>query len=184
MSGPVETRRDRAIRRSIARTSLVPIRAGDTLAVLVTAVMMLQVIVDVTLRYTTGRGLDATVDFVANWWMPALTFAALGSVELTGRHIEARFLRDGLAGRSVRLAGQIATGLTILVAAVMGWAGTTSALAQMRRGEKALVGLAFPIWPARFLLPFGMLLLLLALLSKAMVRDDGQLRSEGPEGDD
>jgi TRAP-type C4-dicarboxylate transport system permease small subunit len=149
---------------------------------LVVVVLLVHVVVDVTIRYATGQGLPGTIDFVGNWWMPALTFAALGAVERAGRQIEASFLRDRLDRRSGAVARTLSAVLSVFVCLAMGVAGFVGAMAHMERGEAAIGGLAFPIWPARFLVPLGMLALLLGVLVPSLKPGEGDRSRPHPWG--
>jgi TRAP-type C4-dicarboxylate transport system permease small subunit len=161
----------RASRAAILRVAGMVIKAGDRLALIVVGLSLVHVVADVTLRYLTREGLPGTIDFVGNWWMPAMTFVALGEVERHGRQVEASFLRDHLDGRSHVAALVVSRVLTLIVCLALGGAGFLGATGHMMRGEAAVGGFAFPVWPARFVVPFGMLVLLLAVIVRSLEPD-------------
>jgi len=140
----VEAALDRVIR-------LVAIAAG-----LAIVAMMLQVAVDVALRYATGSGLPGTLTIVSYYYMVIVAFVPLGFAELRRAHIQMDLVTNLMPRRGALWVtgwGLVPTGL---VTGALTVRGVEEALNQMQIGAAQVQGTtSIPTWPAQFALPLG-----------------------------
>lgn len=124
--------------------------------------MMLFISADVLLRNVVGSSIPGSFEIAQNYFMPLAVFPALAWVYSSG--IMPRM--DLLIGRfSERLGNSLIhtlVALEIMVAAFLLWASLGYALDGFARKVSFTAGGdLLPLWPAQFLAPLGLLLLLI-----------------------
>lgn len=158
-------RRKRAFARAEAGLGWV-IRGVAIAAGLAIVAMMVQVSVDVALRYVTGTGLPGTLTIVSYYYMVIVAFVPLGFAELKRAHIQMELVTDMMPGRLSHLVtgwGLLPTGIVTGMLALRGY---EEALNQARIGAAQVQGMtSIATWPATFALPLGagLMTLLVAL---------------------
>lgn len=146
--------------------------SGLWLGGLAMAGMTLQITLDVFLRYFFGRGVYATLEISAFYYMVILAFAPSGYVQLRQEHIVVELFAAKLGAFARRLidtaALVISSGIVLLYAA----AGTLKALKATAEGEAYEVFdyPDLPLWPMRWVVVFGFATLLSVMLSQLLFR--------------
>lgn len=118
---------------------------------------------DVLLRTIRGQGLVGIFDAVG----PILAIAAflgLGITEAKGEHIALNIFVRRLGVRARNVMYVVGTVLVILMVAWMAWAGFTQAMHSLEAGEVRPGIVDVPLWPARFAVVIGCVILILQLL--------------------
>src|SRR5690606_19973631 len=104
------------------------------------ALMMLQVSLDVLLRFTVGKGLPGTLTIVSDYYMVIAAFVPLAYAELRKAHIQMELVTDLLPPRlSHRLQGWMLLP-TALVVGLLTWRGLEEALKQHAIGASKVQG--------------------------------------------
>lgn len=118
--------------------------------------MLVNVLLDVTLRYLLNQPIRGTIELVASWWMAPLSFVSIAIAAWSGDHVRMTMLLDRTAGRTTKLLDAIALGLFTVVIALIGWYGYVSARVHQQQGETGMAsGLA--LWPFRWVVPIACL---------------------------
>jgi TRAP-type C4-dicarboxylate transport system permease small subunit len=125
------------------------------------ALMLLQVVIDVTSRNVLGNPLKGTLDMTSDWWMVTAVFLGLGYAQSRNEHVRATMITELMPQAWQRAAEIAAVALLGLLALAMAYGGWISALDhyEIREASTSIRGL--PLWPFRFLVPLGCLSLAL-----------------------
>lgn len=118
--------------------------------------LMVHVAGDALLRSVFNQPLPGTLEYVESWYMPAVCLLGIVLAQHRGEQIEAPIVYDRLAPGLQRELSVITAVLTTVVLAAIAVGGAAEAFEQMGRGERTRAS-QVPIWPARFLVPAGML---------------------------
>tara|TARA_R100000935_G_scaffold58904_1_gene99398 strand:+ start:24463 stop:24972 length:510 start_codon:yes stop_codon:yes gene_type:complete len=146
------------------------VKAADwtsILAGIAIVAMMLQVTVDVTLRYLFGMQLMGTLTIVSYYYMVIVAFVPLALAERRGAHISVEFVTDHLPPRiRHHLAGLILLP-TAAVGFILTWRTFETATRAFRTGAAEVNGFSrVPVWPAYYALPLGAGLMTLIIVLK------------------
>lgn len=139
--------------------------------------MALHVAASVAMRWMMGRDIPLTLEMTTYYYMVALTFLPLALIDLTHRHIRAEFLY-AMMPAAVRYLLALAIRLAMVgYLGFLTWRSFLNAESRSRVNEQIVTMLGnMPIWPARWLVPFGLAVATLAALVLAyralMGRDD------------
>lgn len=120
--------------------------------------MTLIVVLDVGSRNLFAMPLTGTTELVSHWFMVAILFLTIGSVQAERLHISVNLF--GSAGSFVNALLDLAAAV-LMVAAMAGlvWFTASEALHATIRGERIeFPGFALPVWPPRWLVPAGLAL--------------------------
>lgn len=147
----------------VDRTLNFGVNGGGLIAACATFLLMVQVIVDVALRYFANAPLPGTLEIVSYWWMVLITFPALALCQRRREHVDVSLLVDLMPELHRTLAIVAARLVTLGFVLLLAWVGWLYALEQMASGEVAMGSVTIPIWPTRFAVPLGMLLFALQL---------------------
>ncbi len=144
--------------------------ASQLVAVILLGLMMLHVVLDITLRYFTLRGLPATVEIVSNYYMVGLAFLPLAFAEKRNGHIAVEVLTQTLPMRSQRFTLIVTWVFSALVFGLLAYRGFIDAERHRATGNFVFSqGLRLPIWPSYYFIPIGFGLLSLALFYRSLV---------------
>lgn len=130
--------------------------------------LMLHVTADVTLRTVANSPIPGTLETVAYWWMVTIVFLGIAYTKVRNEHIAVDLLPDRLPDRQravVRIGLEVVTIGVLLVLAYYGWEAAMSA---MERGQRAVGITPILVWPFRFLLPLGEVLMISACVAAVM----------------
>lgn len=153
-------------------------------AVVVGVVMMLHVTLDVAARGLFRHALPGVGEITASYYMIMVVFLPLAWVSYQDTHIRADLFTQILPEK---LRPIIAVGtdlLTIAYLALMGWQGVVSALKRTAANEiYQIPGGFLPVWPARWLVPIGVIAMILAIVLRLINKpgQDGDVTSNAYE---
>jgi TRAP-type C4-dicarboxylate transport system permease small subunit len=145
-------------------------------------IMALHVSASVAMRWTIGRDIPLTLEMTTYYYMVALTFLPLAIIDLTHRHIRAEFLYAVMPA-AIRYVLAIAIRLAMVgYLGFLTWRTFLNADSRTRVTEQIVTMLGnMPIWPARWLVPFGLAVATLAavvLAWRALQGRDDELPNE------
>lgn len=148
-----------------------PARLLMWLSAVVGLVMMLHIAADVTGRVLFNSPLDGTIEIVSGYYMVAVTFLPLAYVTRYEGHIIVElFTRKLPQPRLMRLDATVNV-LTLVYMSAFTWMTAKAAVQQTEVGELWESASSFiPIWPSRWFLPLGCLMMSVHLLVR-IVRD-------------
>lgn len=141
--------------------------ALDALGLLFLFLMVVQVTVDVVLRYVFNMPLVGTITYVSVFYMVAIAFLPLATAERHDAHISVEVVTELLPG-GLRLALQrLAQLFSMAVFALLAVRTAYEAVTKMGIGSYVIdAGTRIPTWPSYFFLPVGLGLLAIVLASK------------------
>lgn len=126
------------------------------------ALMMLQISLDVSLKYILNFPIPATLETVSSYYMVAIVFLPLGIVTRDHGHICVELFTQGLRPRRLAAVNAVAGVLSILYVAAIIYPTFGEAIRATQIGETWETALwDMEIWPARWLVPIGCILMLL-----------------------
>lgn len=132
-----------------------------SLAFLAAALMVFQVTLDVLCKYLFGFPIPLTLEAVASFYMVALIFLPLGLVTKERGHVGVDLFTRNLPLRVRAALDAFSDALGAGYAALLLWFTTREAIHQTRIGETWETAFGYvEIWPARWLVPLGCVLLL------------------------
>lgn len=139
----------------------VVVNAAGLLAAVAVVLVMLSTVVDVARRQTVGGSVPGLVE-IAESLLVAMVFLGLASRELRGGHVRVELLLQRLAPATQ--GALTAFGYVLVVLPVTGWMiwmTTNRAIESFQSGERRFGLLQIPLWPARWVISIGLVLLLL-----------------------
>lgn len=148
--------------RSIDRVSMVTAAIGG----LASVGLMLNIVLDVALRFLAGTPIEGTLDLTQYAWMPVLVSLGLGYALLRGEHIRVSLLTSSAslrAQRIVEVCGLIATFAAVIV---LLWFSVGRAAESTHLSESAVGTAWLTIWPIRWVLVVGLAVLLLQVAAE------------------
>ena len=132
--------------------------------------MMLQICIDVLLKYLTANHVPANIEIVSNYYMVGIAFLPLAFAEKRNGHISAEVLTRLMPLPRQLVAVAFAWALSILIYGVLTY--RTFLDAEEKREIGAFIfsqGIRLDIWPAYYFLPIGFALMCLVLLYRLFV---------------
>lgn len=118
--------------------------------------MMLHIMTDILFRAVANVGLEGTVESVTHWYMVALAFLPVASLEAREQHLRVTLLADRLSGVPKRYLLFFSDAVTAICCAALAWLTLGQAQQATQLGEYIeLTYWALPIWPVRWLFPAG-----------------------------
>lgn len=130
--------------------------------------LMLHVSADVAMRTFMNRPILGTLEIVAYWWMVSIAFLGIAYTKIRNEHIAVDLLPDRLPIRQRAVVRLILEVITIAVLLLLVFYGWEAAMSSMARGENAVGVTPIPVWPFRFLLPLGGLLMVAACVAAVL----------------
>lgn len=152
-----------AIDAALARTSTALLMISGVALV----AMMLQVSADVVAKYLLDSPIRSTLDVVTYYYMVALTFLPLAAVERGNGHISVELLTQAFSPAWSRRMELIASLVSCAFFGVLGGITLGTAWDKFLVGEYVMGTLQLQIWPSRFFVPLGFLLIATVCLAKA-----------------
>lgn len=132
-------------------------------------VMMGQVTLDVLLRWLANHPIDGTLELVANYYMVALIFLPLGLLTYTRDHITVELFTRHMGERPLAVLDLLGNVVALIYVGVLIWMGTLEAWDMTLIGETWTAGVGeIVVWPARWLVPAGGLLMAALFLLHAV----------------
>lgn len=151
----------------VARPSLaMPKRIATWFGMLAIVVMLVNVVLDVSLRNIMNTPIQGTLEYITYWYMIAISFIGMWLAQDRREHISVTLLTDHLSKQAQVLMTIFSTTLSVGFLVGLTWFGMEQALHYAQIGE--YVGASrVPIWPFRFLVPACFIGLIVALLVTA-----------------
>jgi TRAP-type C4-dicarboxylate transport system permease small subunit len=130
---------------------------------------LVHICLDVTVRAIFGLSWRSTLDFTAYWYMPVLIFAGFAVAEHAREHMEVNILTERLTRGARHALEPLAVGCMVTFAVLVSWYGLEGALEDMELRESGVIS-GLPLWPLRFMVPFGATLLLIQAVCSYILR--------------
>lgn len=140
-----------------------------TTAGLLTALITLIVCVDVAARGLLDRSVHGASE-LAVLLLVALVFLGFAGAEAKGENFSMTILVAALGRRMQRALKLVTSAISVAAVGLLAWLSWTKAIAATLAGEQSYGTIAFPTWPSRLLIAFGLTMLALQLVA-------GMLRS-------
>ncbi|MFC7402941.1 TRAP transporter small permease [Citricoccus sp. GCM10030269] len=156
-------------------------RVFGILASLAVVVVMLAIALDVVTRWITGASLPSMVEISESALVVSI-FLGLPWAAVTGAHVSVSLLTDRLGQRAGRVVATIAWTLCSLTAAWFTWTTCSRALASTGLNEVRMGLVQWPLWPLRWVIAVGFLVLTLACVVNLLRINTGR-RPFGADGD-
>ena len=137
------------------------------LGMIALATMMLHITLDVACRTFISAPLPGTLSIVSHYYMVPVVYLPLAMVERIDAHITVDILYQHLPATVQRWQNILVQLLAAIYFGALTWLSAGDAWESMLEGDVEMGQLALLIWPARFILPFGMGVLTVMLLYKA-----------------
>lgn len=153
--------------------------AAATLSGAAIIALMIHVSADVALRTFSNRPIPGTLEIVAYWWMVSIVFLGIAYTKIRNEHIAVDLLPDRLPPNQRAVARVILEVITIGVLLLLIYFGWEAAMSSMARGENAVGVTPIPVWPFRFLLPLGGLLMVAACVAAILENIDTITKRQG-----
>ncbi|MGM0561134.1 MAG: TRAP transporter small permease [Pseudomonadota bacterium] len=162
------TRDDSSSSRSWPENAIRALSNGLTfLAGIALLLMMGQMVLDVFLTYFFNKPIEGNLEVVSIYHMVAVVFLPLAMVELRHEHIHVdlvvRWLPQWMQ-RVIYIFGSLISAAFFAILAYQTW---LDALKSYRIDEIVMGAVYVTIWPAKFILPFSFLLIMLVVLLHA-----------------
>lgn len=138
------------------------------LAALAAVLILLQVTVDLVLRYFFSSPITSSTEIVAYYYLVPLVFLPMLSVEYYDHHIttDLFFLRfPKKMQETCLLLGSI---LSIALYAVLAWYSLSAAIDATEKQEVVIGAELLPIWPMRWILPIAFITAAVGALARAI----------------
>jgi len=138
-------------------------RTLATMAGLLTALITLIVCIDVASRGLLNRSVQGASE-AAILLLVALVFLGFAGAEAKGENFSVTLLVRTLGPRWRRVYKVVANLISLAAIGVLAWFTWTRAIDATQASEQSYGVIAFPIWPSRLLIAFGLTMLFLQLL--------------------
>lgn len=148
-----------------------------TVAGLLTALIMLIVCLDVASRALLNQSIQGASE-VAILLLVALVFLGFAGAEAKGENFSVTLLVRKLRPQPRRFLAIVTTLLSIAALGVLTWFSWTRGIDSAESGEQSYGVIAFPIWPSKLLVAFGLTMLVLQLAAGLLKRLAGEMPEE------
>jgi TRAP-type C4-dicarboxylate transport system permease small subunit len=139
-------------------------RVLATWAGLLTALITVIVCVDVASRGLLNRSIQGASEFVV-LLLVALVFLGFAGAEAKGENFSVTILVHALKPRTQRLLKIVTNLISLAAVGLLAWTSWSRAIAATQAGEESYGTIAFPVWPSRLLIAFGLTMLALQLIA-------------------
>lgn len=150
-------------------------------AAIVTFAVMCLIVTNVILRYGFGTPIAGTLELTEGA-LPLIIFLSLALTQFHGGHIRVTLLTDRVPPSMARGLGVLAMLAGAVLFAWAAWSGWLAAEKSMAIGEMKRGSVRYPVWPIKFAVCFGMVLLAVQfLIDAACVAAGMKLHESDPE---
>lgn len=152
------------------------------LATLATLVMMVSIAIDVVFRLLYNRSLPGVLE-ISETALVTAVFLGLSYTGVTNSHIAVDLLTERLGKPVLRWVLSLAWAISTAYLVWILWATTTRAISSFGYGETRMGLVAWPIWPARWIIVVGLAAMLLVSVANLIrtVRGNEVLGADGDE---
>ncbi len=147
-----------------------------------TLLITLIVVIDVAGRAFFNSPLHSGVE-ISELLLVTLVFLGLSAAQQQRQNFALEIVTRHLPPRLQTLIEMIGYILCLAIVVLLAWPSTKQAFAAFERGEAGFGIVAFPIWPARFVLAVGLWLLALQFLCDIYRLATGTARPIGPQSE-
>lgn len=126
--------------------------------------MMMHISLDVVLRYFFNSHAYATIELTSFYYMVALAFIPLIVVQRTQSFITVDLIIKHLSTRIQNYLHFITLIITLFYLAAIAYATTIDAYSATQMRETVMSNYVFYIWPSRWFIPIGVILLMLEVV--------------------
>lgn len=144
------------------------------IAALAVGMMMIHVMADVLGKYLLNQPVPGTAEVVANYYMITAVFLPLAWVEATNAPIVVELVYDRLGPVARHRLLVLADMMSIAFYAALAWLSWTAAVQAWRIGERVEGMWRVTTWPAKFMLPVGLVLACLLLILRLLGGEKGR----------
>ena len=127
------------------------------------ALMMLATVSDVARRTLLNRSIGGALELVGLLMVGAVFFS-LAYTQITGSHVRVELVTSHLSNRTQAIIEVITLFLVIVILALFTWTTIDRTIYSWQIKEEYWGLIPFPIYPGRTILPFGIVLLCMAVL--------------------
>lgn len=160
----IQTEKSSGLIRGIDLAVKVLVRLSIFLGAAAALGMVVNVFLDVAMRFGMNTPIQGTNQFVSFWWMLPLVFFGLAAAQYYGEHTDLPIVYERLDPRGQQIMAIVSLVCTAIFVALIGWAGLNNALEQMTVGEyDSSTGVT--VWPPRFAIPLACLAFLLVIIA-------------------
>ncbi|NUL45332.1 TRAP transporter small permease [Cellulosimicrobium funkei] len=156
-------------------------RIFGIVAALAVVVVMGAIVADVVTRWITGASLPSMVEISESALVVSI-FLGLPWAAVTGAHVSVSLLTDRLGERAGRVMANIAWMFCSVMAAWFTWAAAGRAWGSTQLNETRMGLVEWPIWPLRWVIVVGFLVLTLTCLVNLLRINTGR-RTLGESND-
>ncbi len=160
------------------------------LAGLCLSLMMLQIVIDVSMKYIFNSPIEGNLEVVSFYYMVGVVFLPLAMVELRHEHINVDLFVQMLPKRGRSYVYVFGCGVSLVFFGVLAYQTFLDAIHATRINEIMMGSIYVTVWPSRWFLPIGFILIGLAIVVHAvkalrdpLVFDPTPESAEGPTSD-
>lgn len=135
-----------------------------TWAGLLTALITVIVCIDVASRSLLNQSIQGASEFVV-LLLVALVFLGFAGAESKGENFSVTILVQALGPRVRRVLKVVTSLISLTTVVVLAWMSWSRAIAATKAGEESYGTIAFPVWPSRLLIAFGLTMLAMQLVA-------------------
>ncbi len=139
-------------------------RVLATWAGLLTALITVIVCIDVASRGLFNRSIQGASEFVV-LLLVALVFLGFAGAEAKGENFSVTILVHALRPGVQRALKGVTSLISLVAVGLLAWTSWSRAIVATRAGEESYGTIAFPVWPSRLLIAFGLTMLALQLIA-------------------
>ena len=145
-------------------------KSGLYLAMFLAFLMALHVSAEIVMRRFFHYPLPGTIEIVSYFYMVAVSFLPLGYAQAANEHVSADAFVTVIPRPLRPYTDWLGKALSVIVCLVLLWATTEMAIQQTRLGE-AVQSAYFdiPVWWTRWLVPLGLLSMVLVMLGQMFI---------------
>lgn len=167
------------MRRLIVNVVFFVQKSGLYLSMFLALIMALHVTAEIVGRRFFNYPLPGTIEIVSYFYMVSVSFLPLGYSQAVGEHVSADAFMALIPRKLRPHAEWLGKMLSVIVCLILLWATTQMAVQQTRLGE-AVQSAYFdiPVWWTRWLVPLGLLSMVMVMLAQMFLPKEMQERQE------
>lgn len=132
------------------------------------SLMMLQIVIDVGLKYFFNSPIEGNLEVVSFYYMVGVVFLPLAMVELRHEHINVDLFIQMLPKRGRSYVYVFGCGVSLVFFGVLAYQTFLDAIHATKINEVMMGSIYVTVWPSRWFLPVGFILIGLAIVVHAV----------------
>lgn len=129
--------------------------------------MMCQIVLDVALKYFFNTPIEGNLEVISVYYMVAVVFLPLAMVELRHEHISASLISGMLPKTTQNYVYIVGNMISAAFFGILAYQTFWDAVKSTRIKEVMMGTELITVWPSRWILPIGFLMILIAILLHA-----------------